>query len=63
MCSAHGKGIIELWSWKERGDHLAQIIYFIDEEPEGPEEAFNFVNSPLEPWLQGSTNISILFLR
>lgn len=30
------------------GNHLAQPIYFIDVETEGPEEAFNSVNSPLE---------------
>ena len=36
MSGAYGKVIIELWSWKERDDHLAQLIYFIDEETEGP---------------------------
>ena len=43
MSGAHGKAIIELWGWKETDDHLAQLIYFIDEEPEGPKRAFNIV--------------------
>lgn len=54
------KGTTELWRGKERGGHLAEPIYFVDEEQEGPEEAFHFANSPLESWLQSSTNMPAL---